>query len=89
MYIYVFIRQDGHVPPLSPLYRGSFKVLEKKSKYFKIKIGNREDNVSIDRLKAVISIDTPTPEDPPNKGRPKKIEASIGLFSVSVLLHHA
>lgn len=86
---FVFIRQDGHVPPLSPLYRGPFKVLEKKSKYFKIKIGNREDNVSIDRLKAVISIDTPTPEDPPNKGRPKKIEASIGLFSVSVLLHHA
>ena len=66
-----------------------FRILEKKSKYFKIKIGNREDNVSIDRLKAVISIDTPTPEDPPNKGRPKKIAAFDGLFSVSVLLQHA
>jgi len=77
---FVFIRQDGHVPPLSPLYRGPFKVLEKKSKYFKIKIGNREDNVSID---------APTLEEPPNKGRPKKVAASNGLFSVSVLLHHA
>ena len=63
-----------------------YLVLEKKSKYFKIKIGNREDNVSIDRLKAVISIDAPTLEEPFNKGRPKKVTASNVLFSVSVLL---
>ena len=35
----VFVRRDGHVPPLTPLYDGPFTVLQRSAQYFKIRIG--------------------------------------------------
>lgn len=37
--------------PLSKKYVGPYKVLCRSSKYFKIQIGRKEENVAIDRLK--------------------------------------
>ena len=48
---HVFVRVDAHKSPLQAPYKGPFKVLERHSKYFKLDLGNREDTVSIDRLK--------------------------------------
>ena len=48
---HVFVRVDAHKSPLQATYKGPFKVLERHSKYFKRDLGNREDTVSIDRLK--------------------------------------
>ena len=48
---HVFVRVGAHKSPLQALYKGPFKVLERHSKYFKLDLGNREDTVSIDRLK--------------------------------------
>ena len=48
---HVFVRVDAHKFPLQAHYKGPFKVLERHSKYFKLDLGNREDTVSIDRLK--------------------------------------
>ena len=48
---FVFIRNDGHRPPLTHPYRGPFKVIERKQKAFKIKMGNRTDWESVDRVK--------------------------------------
>ena len=48
---HVFVRVDAHKSPLQARYKGPFNVLERHSKYFKLDLGNREDTVSIARLK--------------------------------------
>ena len=37
--------------PLTPRYDGPYQVLERHQKYFKLRLGNKEDTVAIDRLK--------------------------------------
>ena len=48
---YVFVRRDSHRPPLTPPYEGPYKVLTHGDKTFLLDYGNRQDSVSIDRLK--------------------------------------
>ena len=48
---YVFIRKDAHKPPLSKPYRGPFRVLARTDKSYRVQLDNREDWISIDRLK--------------------------------------
>ncbi len=48
---FVYVRKGGVVPPLSPLYQGPYKVLDKKEKFFKIEVGCQPEVVSVDRLK--------------------------------------
>ena len=48
---YVFVREDAHKPPLSSPYRGPFLVLSRTDKSFRVQLSNREDWISIDRLK--------------------------------------
>ena len=82
---YVFIRRGGNQPPLTPKYDGPFKVLQKADKYFKLQLGEREDNVSIDRLKPAY-LDTTRPVQvalPPRRGRPNK-NANSMLASTSL-----
>ena len=55
----VWIRRDGHRQPLTPQYNGPFQVVGRQEKFFRIKRGEKEDAVSIDRLKpATIPEDT-------------------------------
>ena len=67
---FVFIREDSSVPSLSPLYRGPYKVLERRDKFFRLQIGDRVDVVSVDRLKPVVSDSSVVPASPPVRGRP-------------------
>lgn len=56
---HVYVRIDSHRPPLRPVYKGPYKVLEKTKKHFLIDIHSGTDRVSIDRLKAAhLSLDT-------------------------------
>ena len=48
---YVFIREDAHKPPLSNPYRGPYRVLARTDKSYLVQLDNREDWISIDRLK--------------------------------------
>jgi len=48
---HVFLRNDAVRPSLSHPYEGPFEILNRSDKYFKIKVNNRESNVSVDRLK--------------------------------------
>jgi hypothetical protein len=48
---FVYVRKGGVVPPLSPLYQGPYKVLDKKEKFFKTEVGGQPEVVSMDRLK--------------------------------------
>ena len=46
----VYIRRGGQLPPITPPYDGPYQVLEKGPKYIKLKLGDREANLSVDRL---------------------------------------
>ena len=66
----VFVRRDGHRTPLSARYDGPFEVLGREPKFFRLRIGDRVDTVTIDHLKpATLDLDTP-PAQPPRRGRP-------------------
>ena len=48
---HVLVHQDGHVPPLAPLYNGSYTVLRWSLYTFSILMGDREEVVSTSHLK--------------------------------------
>jgi hypothetical protein len=48
---FVYVRKGGTIPPLSPLYSGPYRVLASGPKVFRLQVGEREETVSIDRLK--------------------------------------
>lgn len=48
---HVWIRNDNVMKPLQQKFHGPYQVLKKFDKYYTLKIGNKNDNVSIDRLK--------------------------------------
>jgi len=68
----VLVRKDGHVPPLTPLYSGPYLVLQRAQKVFRLKIGNREDTVSVHRLKPACTAEDVQPAQPPRRGRPPR-----------------
>ena len=70
---HVFVRRDGHVPPLEPLYAGPYEVLERGPKVFRLRLGSKEDTVSVDRLKPCISSTPVRAASPPRRGRPPKV----------------
>ena len=68
----VYVRQDAVKPPLTPSYSGPFKVIERSPKFFRLKIGDREEVVSADRLKPHTGTAATQPAVPPHRGRPPK-----------------
>ena len=54
----------------SNLYHGPYLVLEQRSKFFRLQIGQKVDSVSVDRLKPVFSDSPVVPANPPPRGRP-------------------
>ena len=67
---FVFIRRDGHKPPLSPAYDGPFKVIAQSDKTVTIERGRETDVVSVDRCKAA-QLEEGVPVQPPaRRGRP-------------------
>ena len=67
---YVYVRRDGKSKPLQNPYDGPFKVLVRGPKTFKVQFGNREETVSIDRLKAAVTEGKVQVAVPPKCGRP-------------------
>ena len=68
---YVFIKHDAHRTPLTRPYRGPYKVKERKDKAFLISINDRDDWVSVDRLKpAYLDEHQPVPLTVTRAGRP-------------------
>ena len=48
---YVFVRCDAHRSPLERPYLGPYRVVSRTEKTFLLDLGNRNDSVSVDRLK--------------------------------------
>jgi hypothetical protein len=47
----VLVLNDGHVPPLAPLYDGPYRVLTRSRNFFRLQMGDRTDTVSTSCLK--------------------------------------
>jgi len=70
---YVFIRTDARRTPLQTPFTGPYAVIERNDKFFTIQMGNKQDTVSIDRLKEAHVEDDGLPvpvAQPPRRGRP-------------------
>jgi len=78
---YVYVRRCGVIPPLSPLYTGPFAVVSRSSKVFKLQVGDRQESVSVDRLKPHLGSSPVIPAAPPARGRPP---SSVGPASASL-----
>jgi hypothetical protein len=74
---YVYVRRDGHKPPLSPLYEGPFAVLRSGDKHYEIQMGGRKETVSIDRLKPHLGDAAIMPAEPARRGRPPLARAAL------------
>ncbi|XP_064485999.1 uncharacterized protein LOC135398526 [Ornithodoros turicata] len=48
---HVFVRYDGTRKPLQHPYDGPFRVIKRSQKHFTLQVRNRQDTLSIDRLK--------------------------------------
>ena len=68
----VFIRKDGHVAPLAPLYEGPYKALAHSLKTFQLQVGKGVEVVSVQRLKPAFTADDEAPVEPPCQGRPPR-----------------
>ena len=66
----VYVKRGEALKPLSGRYSGPYHVLERTNKVFKLKIGDRVETVSRDRLKPHLGEEEPQEAAPPRRGRP-------------------
>ncbi len=69
---YVYVRRGGVGPPLAPPYVGPYKVLQAGPKYFVLEVGDRQEVVTVDRLKPHSGDDPASAAVPPRRGRPPR-----------------
>ena len=62
---FVYGREDASVPFLAPFYRSPYLVLEYRDKFFCLRMGDKTDVVSVDRLKPAFSDVPISPALPP------------------------
>jgi hypothetical protein len=65
----IWVQQDGVVPPLHPLYDGSYAVLRGGPRAFTLQVGLWEEIIAVSRLKACTAMKA-TPGSPRRCGRP-------------------
>ena len=75
---FVYVRRGGAKSPLSPAYSGPFAVISRFPKYFILDMGDRQESVSVDRLKPHLGSAIFTPAVAPRRGRPLKLVAPSG-----------
>ncbi len=73
---YMYVRIGGQQKPLAAPYAGSFLVLSKGAKTFTIQVGQRQEIVSVDRLKPHTGLSPVSPAEAASHGRPPKMPAA-------------
>ena len=79
-YRMVWIRKDGHVPPLGHKYEGPYEVVNRAVKHFAIHIGETVDYITIERFKPANIAEDVSPGQPTKHGRPIKITNVWDIF---------
>jgi transposase InsO family protein len=75
--MFVYVRKRGVNKPLSPLYEGPYRVVQRFPKYFNLDIGGQVEAVSADRLKPYLGSPDVTPALPARRGRPPQVERTF------------
>ena len=71
---YVFVRRDSARPSLTPLYDGPYKVVQHSDRYFCLTIRDKEDSVSVSRLKPLLAAGPVVPALPRHRGGPPRLK---------------
>jgi hypothetical protein len=77
---YVFIRRGGYTTPLQAFYTGPFRVIQHGPKTFRLDVGGRAEDISIDRLKPAHVDGSVQLAQPPRRGRPPHLLASSAVL---------
>jgi hypothetical protein len=77
---FIRVRWDSAQPPLSPIYKGPYRVLERSTHFFLIEMGGRTDKVSTLRLKAAWTPADTEPAKPPRRGHPVIKMGNVGII---------
>ena len=59
---FVFVRHGARRTPLTRPYDGPFRVLEKGEKFFRVRVGAKEQVITVDRLKPAFGFADPAPQ---------------------------
>ncbi len=73
----MYVRVGGQQKPLAAPYAGPYLVLSKGAKTFTIQVGQRQEIVSVDRLKPHTGL------GPVSRGRPPKMPAAPSIQPAS------
>jgi hypothetical protein len=84
----VYVRRGSALPPLASKYEGPYKVIRKCEKYFVIEMGDKEDSVSVDRLKPYTALGEVSPAVPPRRGRPPNVAAPAAQQQLGGVVWH-
>jgi len=68
---FVFVKKGPQVGPLAQPYVGPFEVLQRRGKVVQLRMGDRVDWVSAERVKKHVGEAAVTPAVPPRRGRPR------------------
>ena len=79
---HVFVRHDAVRKPLQPPYDGPYRVLKRADKHYTLEIGNRQEVVSLDRLKPAymecdLAADTNLDEPTQSTAQPTKLPLAV------------
>jgi hypothetical protein len=80
---YMYVQVGGQQKPLAAPYAGPFLVLSKGAKTFTIQVGQRQEIVSVDRLKPHTGLGPVSPAVAASRGRPPKMPAAPSIQPAS------
>jgi hypothetical protein len=73
------VQVGGQQKPLAAPYAGPYLVVSKGAKTFNIQVGQRQEIVSVDRLKPHTGSGPLTPAEAASRGRPPKMSATPSI----------
>jgi transposase InsO family protein len=73
---HVYMRVGGQQKPLAVPYAGPYLVVSKGAKTFTIQVGQRQEIVSVDRLKPHTGLGPVSPAEAASRGRPPRMPAA-------------
>jgi hypothetical protein len=80
---HVYVRVGGQQKPLAAPYAGPYLVVSKGAKTFTIQVGQRQEIVSVDRLKPHTGLGPVSPAEAASRGRPPKMSAAPSIQPAS------
>ncbi len=80
---HVYVRFGGQQKPLAAPYAGPYLVVSKGTKTFTIQVGQRQEIVSVDRLKPHTGLGPISPAEAASRGRPSRMPATPSVQPAS------